>query len=189
MLDVALEFLRDELNTFLRSRFGASTDKVTLGNVVDDAGKFSIDLDCIGLSVINLDEERIVKTHLPHYTYVNGQHVVTQPELKLNVDLLFAGNFKVYEEALKYLSYVLLFFQTYTSFTPDTFPSLDSSIEKLVFELQSLSYEQWNLIWGYNGGKQLPCLAYKMRLVVIQPETPFAVQPPLTVINATLQNT
>jgi hypothetical protein len=189
MLDVALEFVRDELNSFFSSRFSASTEKVKLSNVVDYAGKFLVDLDCIGLSVINLEEERVVKTHLPQYTYVNGQHVVTQPELKVNVDLLFAANFQFYEEALKYLSYVLLFFQTYPSLSQDTFPTLDASIEKLVFELQSPSYEQWNVIWGYNGGKQLPCLAYKMRLVVIQPETPFAIQPPLTVINTTLQTT
>src|SRR5262249_10971564 len=106
-----------------------------------------------------------------------------------NVDLLFAAKFSVYEEALKYVSYVLLFFQTYTSFTQDTFPGLDPGIEKLIFEFQSLSYEQWNLIWGYNGGKQLPCLAYRMRLVVTQPETPYAVQPPLTIISTTLQST
>jgi len=188
MLDIALKFVTDELNTFFVTQTGATKDKVELRSVLDATGAFAGD-DTIGLSVINLEEERVLKTHLPQYTYVNGQHVVKPPELKINVDLLFAGKFSVYEEALKYLSYVLLFFQTYSSFTQDSFPALDSGIEKLIFELQSLNYEQWNLIWGYNGGKQLPCLAYKMRLVVIQPETPYAVQPPLTIISTTLHST
>ena len=71
------------------------------------------------------------------YTYVNGQHVINEPDLKLNLYIMFAANFKVYEEALKYLSYILLFFQTHPFFDQQVFPDLDPRIDKLTAELQS----------------------------------------------------
>lgn len=187
MIDVALQFLKGELNTYLLTASGSETVQVKLSNVVDDGGKYAFEQEVIGFSVINIEEERAVKTHLPQYAYVNGQHVINEPELKLNLYVMFAANFKVYEEALKYLSLIMLFFQSHPSFTQQEFPALDSRIEKLLLELQSLNYEQWNQIWGFNGGKQLPAVVFKVRMVLLQPEMPSAIRPPLMTISATLQ--
>jgi hypothetical protein len=155
--------------------------------VLDDAGKFAFEQDLIGVSIVNLEEERVVKTHLPQHAFLNGQHVISAPELKLNLYLLFAANFKFYEEALKYLSLVLTYFQSYPSFTQESFPGLDPRIEKLVVELQSPSFEQWNQIWGCNGGKQMPSIIYRVRMVILQPEAPSGIRPPISSISASLQ--
>jgi len=187
MIDVALQFLRAELNTFFLSSTGSDTVKVKLSNVVDDAGKYAFEQELIGASVINIEEERMVKAHLPQHNYVNGQHVISPPELKLNLYLLFAANFKIYEEALKYLSYILTYFQSHPSLTQEEFPGLDPRIEKLILELQSPTFEQWNQIWGCNGGKQLPSLLYKVRMVILLPAAPTGVQPPIVRISANLQ--
>ncbi|HEY5706368.1 MAG TPA: DUF4255 domain-containing protein [Terrimicrobiaceae bacterium] len=187
MLDVALQFLRDELNTFLRTRTSAETFSVALSKVVDEAGKYAFDQDTIALSVINIEEERTVKTHLPEYAQLNGRHVVKEPDLKLNLCVLFAANFKRYDEALKYVSHILIYFQSHPVFTREEFPALDSRIEKLTLELQSPSYEQLNQIWTFIGGKQLPSIIYKVRLLVLELETPSTVQPPITKIAATIK--
>jgi hypothetical protein len=187
MLDIALQFLRDEVNTYLLTRTGVDTVTVQLRRIVEDSGKYAVENGVIGLSVINIEEERTVKTHEPAYVYVDGQHVVRQPELKLNLYIMFAANLKEYADALKYLSYLLTFFQAHGSFTSEEFPGLDSRIEKLTLELQSLSYEQLNQVWAFIGAKQLPSVIYRLRMVILEPDMPSSVQLPLTKIHATIQ--
>lgn len=187
MLDVAVAFLKDELNTFLLTRTGSSSgDVVKLSKVVDEAGKYAV-TEGIAAYIINVEEERVLKSHLPEYVYVNGQHVVSEPALKLNLHILFAANFALYDQALKYISYVLTYFQSHPSFTSEAYPALDSHIEKLVVELQSLSYEQLNQVWAFVGGKQLPSAIYKVRMVVVQDDAQTAIQPPVTIIKSNLQ--
>jgi len=113
---------------------------------------------------------------------------VLEPELKLNLHLLFAANFKVYDQALKYISHVLTYFQSHPSFTSVEYPPLDTWIEKLTTELQSLSYEQLNQVWAFIGGKQLPSVIYKVRMVSLQAMVPTLIQPPITEINTNLHN-
>ena len=188
MLDTAVEFLKVELNTFLLTRTNSSAVEVALSLVVDDAGKYAIKEGSIGATIINIEEERAVKTHLPHYQYINGQHRVLEPELRLNLYLLFAANLKLYDQALKYISYILTYFQAHPSFNASEYPALDPKIEKLVVELQSFTFEQLNQIWAYIGGKYLPSVIYKIRMVVLQDEAATAIQPPLTKLQTNLHS-
>jgi hypothetical protein len=188
MLEVALQFLRDQLNTYLLARTGSDAIKVVLSKLVDETGKYAFDQQSIAANVVNIEEERVLKAHLPEFIYVNGQHVVKEPELKLNLYVLFAANFRVYDEALKYISYLLTYFQSQPHFTQDGFPGLDARIEKLTLELQSPSFEQLNQMWTFIGGKQLPSVLYKVRMVILQPDTPTVVQPPLTKIATTIHS-
>jgi hypothetical protein len=186
MLDVALQFLTDELNTFLLTRTGSDTVKAKLTKLVDETGKYGFEQG-IGINVINIEEERTVKEHLPEHAYVNGRHVVKPPELRLNLHVMFAANLKLYEDSLKYISYILTFFQAHPAFTPDGAPGLDARVEKLLLELQSPGYEQLNQIWAFIGGKQLPAVIYKVRMVVVQPDEPSGIQPPITRIGTIIQ--
>jgi hypothetical protein len=186
LLDIALKFLKDELNSYIKLQTGSSTDVINLCQVVDDTGKYAIKSETIGVALINIEEERITKAQLPDYSYVNGQHIKREPELKLNLHVIIAANFTHYDIALKYLSFALTYFQSHPFFSPSEYPSLDPRITKLIVELLSLGYEQLNQIWAYIGGKQLPSVFYKVRLVAIQDQTLTAVQPPLTTISANL---
>lgn len=188
MLDVAISFLKDELNGYLLTRTGSDAVKAALGKVVDEAGKYAFANDSICCSIINIEEERAMKNQLPDYKTVHGQHVVLEPELKLNLYVLFAANFTHYDQALKYISYVLTCFQAHPLFTADTYPALAPAIGKLTLELQSLSYDQLNQIWSFIGGKQLPSVVYKVRMVTLQDAAQVAVQPPLTTIRTSIQS-
>jgi hypothetical protein len=101
---------------------------------------------------------------------------------------MFAANFQKYDVALKYLSLVLTYFQSHPAFTTDNQPALDPRIGKLTVELQSLTYEQLNQIWAFIGGKLLPSIVYKVRMVALQDETPKAVQPPITQIKSDIRS-
>ena len=101
MLDVAANFLVKELNAYLLARTGGTFGSALLSRVVDDAGKWAIPDDQIGIAVVNVEEERALKSQLPQPVYSNGQQVVLEPEIKLNVYLLFAANFKQYDQGLR----------------------------------------------------------------------------------------
>ena len=188
MIDIALQFLNNELNTYMLMRTGSSSVEVKMSKVVDEAGKYAFPEETISASIINIEEDRTFKSQVPDYKYVNGQHVVLEPDLKLNLHVLLAANFKLYDVALKYISLVLTFFQSHPYFTPEVYPGLDSRIGKLIVEMQSLSYEQLNQIWTFIGGKQLPSIVYKVRMVALQDETQSAIQPPLTIIKTDLRS-
>lgn len=188
MLDVAMKFLRDEVNASLVLRTGSDTVKVVLSKVADEAGKYPFAIDNIGCSIVNIEEERVLKSHLPDYTTINGLQVAAEPELKLNLHLLFAAHFTHYDQALKYLALLLTFFQSRPIFTSDQYPALPSILGKLTMELLSLNYEQLNQIWAFVGAKQLPSVVYRLRLVTLQDTRPTGMQPPITTIRTAVAN-
>jgi len=186
VIDLAAKFLVEELNTFLQSRTGSdAAGIVKLGKIVDEAGKYPAETGLYAV-LINIEEERIFKSQLPEYTYIDGQHVVLEPELKLNLHLLFAAHFAFYDQSLKYLSYLLTYFQAHSVFTSEVYPALDPRIGKLTAELQSLNYEQLNQLWAFVGAKQLPSVLYKVRMVILQDEGERTIQPPITTIRSDL---
>ena len=188
MLDLALQFLSDEVSGFLHARTGADTVIAKPAQLVDEAGKYVVEDGSIGVNLISVEEERTFKAQLPESNYVGGQQVTLEPPLRLNLHVMFAAHFKLYDQALKYLAHVLTFFQAHPVFTPDEFPALDARLEKLTVELQSLNYEQLNQVWAFIGGKQLPSVIYKVRLVRLQDAAQPAFRQPITVIQANLGN-
>jgi uncharacterized protein DUF4255 len=188
MLDVALKFLASELNSYLLSRTGSEFGKVEVGRLVDDTGKWAGQEDHLGAALVNVEEERTLKPQLPEKALVNGNLVTLEPALRLNLHVLFAAHFQHYDQALRYLSHVLTFFQAHPSFNQDRYPDLDPRIRKLTAELLALNYEQLNQLWAYIGGKHLPSAVYKFRLVSLQDVEPSAVQPPITSIDAVVHS-
>lgn len=187
MLDVAVNFLARELNTYLLARTGGTFGSAQLSRIVNDAGKWAVPDDQIGIALVNLEEERALKSQLPQTVYSDGRQVVLEPEIKLNLTLLFAANFKQYDQALRQLSQVLAFFQARPAFTPERYPGLDPRIEKLGVDLISLGFEQLNQLWAFLGAKQLPSAVYRVRLVALQDLEPSAIRPPITTIGGTIE--
>lgn len=189
MLDVAMTFLRDQLQAYIVARTVAGSPDprtVKLTPLVNDQGRYAIAQDTVGLTLVNVEEERTFKAQLPTYVTVDGRQIAREPEIQLNLHVVAAANFTDYAEGLRYLSLVLAFFQAHPGFTQDDFPSLDPRIGSLTAELHSLSYEQLNQLWAFVGGKQLPSVVYRLRLVTVQDDEIMGVQVPITTITATL---
>ena len=186
MIDLALAFLTKELNGYLLARTGETFGDAQLTRPVDDIGRWVVPEDHIGVSLLNVDEERVMKAQLPEAIFVNGRQVMLEPEIKLNLDVLFAANFKQYPQALKYLSRVITFFQAHPRFASEDYPALDPAIDRLIPELRSLGFEQLNQLWAFIGGKQLPSVVYRVRLVALQDMEPRSTGQPITFIETTL---
>ncbi|WP_317932320.1 DUF4255 domain-containing protein [Halioxenophilus sp. WMMB6] len=184
MLDHAINFFASELNTYFQAKTGIIGEAVFPSVVVRDDGKFAIKDDTIGVTVINIEEESVFKDQVPEVKFRDGQNLKMEPKLRLNLCILFAANYKLYEQSLKHLSLILTYFQSNRTFTPSQFPALAPTVERLSVELQTLNYDQLNQIWSYIGGKHLPSIIYRVRAVAIQDNAITETQPPLTIINS-----
>lgn len=188
MLDTAVKFLAGEVNVYLRRQTASDLVKVVPGPVVDDSGKWAVADNSIGLTVVNVEEERVVKSQALDRVYLNGSLVSVQPGLKINLYLLFASRHGNYEHALRYLSYVLMFFQAHPIFTSEEYPALDPALKRLSMELMNYPTDQLNSLWTYLGGKYLPSVVYRLRMVVLQDTEPEDVGPPITEVDASIHS-
>jgi hypothetical protein len=166
-----------------------------LTNVAAEDGNWAIPPRTLGLSLINIEEERVFKEQQSAFRNENGEIEHYNPNLKLNLYILITANFAagdaggntnatgVYREGLKQLSYVISFFQGKYVFTPDNSPALPAALKKLVVELNSYSFEQQYNFWNVIGAKYLPSMLYKVRMVVYQEKRLLDQQQPVTAID------
>lgn len=171
MINETLKFISDEVNTYLSLKLGINTDpRLVLGNISramdnDTTGTNSLSNKAI-LSLVNVEEDRIAKQQ---ESYVKTDSGITykNPPTPLNLYILFAVNRTEYTDSLKWLAYIIQFFQYQNVFTPISHPALDAGIEKLIVDLYTLNFEQINHLWSTMGGKYIPSVLYKVRQISI----------------------
>jgi hypothetical protein len=176
MIDKALKFLTDEMNTYLDLQNGnPSTDSaIVLSNVANADGSWAIPQGKLGVSLINIEEERVFKDQQSEFRNVSGEFEKYNPEIKLNLYILICANLVTeqapfaYEEGLKQLSRIVSFFQGKNVFTPDNSPAMDPVLKKLIVDLYSYTFEQQYNFWAILGAKYLPSALYKVRLLAYQ---------------------
>ncbi|SFD73558.1 Protein of unknown function [Chitinophaga sp. CF118] len=178
MIFTAFKLLKDQLDNYIQSFNPMGNDPdghVVLDNVatLETPDRPPGAEERIILSMVNIEEEATLKNST-HF-YKNAQGVsYHNPPVYLNLYMLVSAHYKNYEDALSRLSQAIQFFQGKSSFTlknsPDdtllnTMQNLDDM--QLHLEMFSLSFEQLNHLWGALGGKQMPSVLYKVRLVKI----------------------
>lgn len=178
MIDVALNILKEQIEnhlTLVNNNVVNGDGFVVLSNVADEEGKWAIPSNKIGMSIINVEEERVLKDQVFEHRNSSGVYERYNPELKLNLYVLFCANFVnagdetyKYGEGLKQLSHVISFFQGKYVFTPDNTPGMDPKLQKLIVDIYSYSFEQQYNFWSILGAKYLPSVLYKVRLVSFQ---------------------
>lgn len=198
MIDTALDFLAKTLDTHLRGVSNTVEPMAHLTHVADDRGVVIPDKS-IGISLVNIEEERVFKDQSTHFMNRDGVVEKRNPDLKLNLYVLVSANYlnqdtgegatnDDYIEGLKQLSNVIGFFQARNVFTPDTYPllsSIDPTIQKLVVELYSYTFEQMYNFWSVVGTKYLPSVLYKVRLLTIQENEAVGMDLPIEKIRVT----
>lgn len=181
MIHTSLSFITNELNDYLKMRTGSpAVDRVFLTSVATEGGGVVIPDKSVGVSLINIEEDRIYKDQKTTIINEQGNVEHLNPEIKLNLYILISANFQNndqndssddYVEGLKQLSFIISFFQAKNVFTPENSPSLasyDPNLKKLVVELYSYSFEQLYNFWSVVGTKYLPSVLYKVRMITFQ---------------------
>ena len=166
MIGDAIEFIRKEL----RDHLGVADDEV----IINSARRLVEDANPPGayISLVNVQEETALR-NTPHVERRLGQSQYVEPPVYLNLYLLFAFEFLTYASSLVHLSKTVELFQTKRWFSPATqagpganaFPA---TLEKLVFEMVNMNFEELNNLWGVLGGAYFPSVVYKVRLVKVQ---------------------
>ncbi len=192
MIHTCLSFLTNELNEYLKVRTGSPTvDRVFLTSVATEGGGVVIPDKSVGVSLINIEEDRVYKDQKSTVINSFGNVERLNPEIKLNLYVLISANFQNtneqdssddYVEGLKQLSYIISFFQAKNVFTPENSPKLaeyDPNLKKLVVELYSYSFEQLYNFWSVVGTKYLPSVLYKVRMLTFQEREFFDTNAPI----------
>jgi hypothetical protein len=178
MIVDAMALILVQLNQYIRQVSGGTSDPAIWGNIaqVDSPEEVKPPIkNQIVLTLVNIEEEQTMKNGKT-FTANSGNTVnYHNPPLYLNLFLLFTSNYNDYETALKRLTQVVTFFQGKQKFTLNNSPMTGMNPESraslidfsLTLDLLSLCFEEVNHLWGSLGGKQLPFVAYRGRLVTI----------------------
>jgi len=140
------------------------------------------------VTLVNIGEESTLKNQ-PNSKYRDGQYLSMLPVVHVNLYLLFAANFENnYETAIRYIFRVMEFFQGRKIFKIKNAPIAGDASERpndmeLTAELHTLSFEQINDLWGSLGGRQMPFVMYRLRLVPVQMEQVLGREGIITEIN------
>jgi len=179
MIDTTISLLRDEFVEYLRANgYTQPETLVAVENIalLDSDTTTNIN-NSIVFSVVNIEEESTLKNAPVLKKDSSGRARYENPPVYLNLYLLVScvnkniSNNNEYLDTLTKLSHVLRFFQSKNSFTaydPSKLSAYDDITDfKIKPELYTLTFEQINHLWGVLGGKQMPSVMYKLRLVAI----------------------
>lgn len=150
----------------------------------------------IVISVVNLEEESTLKNQPAAKRFPPAMVVYENPPVFLNLYVLFTSNYwgDKYIFALKRISYVVQFLQSKSAFSWSSSVSGGISTDddlldlKFTMELYTLTFEQLNHLWGSLGGRQIPFVMYKLRLVAITERKTVREVPPILEVDTGLMN-
>lgn len=195
MIDNVLKVIANEVNKYVvrkldPDRDPTTTKRIGTGNIAkvqetDSSGSRTDSVAAPGiLTLVNIEEERN-SGGLENYVRINNKIEYRKPKLHVNLYCLFAVNHTSYDTALQYLSLILQFFQHKNVITPKNTPSdngliLDPKVEKLIVDMVSMNAEQVNHLWATLGGKYLPSVLYKVRMVTIEDDTAGSLGDPIS---------
>jgi uncharacterized protein DUF4255 len=168
MIDTTLVFLRDQLNGYLAGRYSSREPLVVVASLSNLDGTVPSGIDNrVVLTLVNVEREGAAGS-TPHLRPEPGGFARLTPALHLNLYILVSASFPGnYIESLKLLSAVVGYFQGKPFFTPNL-AGFPRGLEKLTMEIVNLDPQGLNNLWAGLGGKYLPSVLYKARMLTVQ---------------------
>ncbi len=176
MISDVLVFLRDHLNQQLSASSGWAVGETREDHVVFVDGEkmdpIVFKLGAISALLLNIEEENTLRPADPYRAVAaDGSVYKVQPEIRMNLYVLFVARYKQYEQGLETLSQIIQYFQSHRVLNHQNAPELSPQIEKLIMELTTLPFSQQNEIWNALRTTYHPSVLYKVKLVFIRDDT------------------
>lgn len=172
MIGDLLSVIRDRLNGYLRSGAQADTTEdlvVFLDGEKTDPPEFR--LGAVTLLLINVEEDNTLRAADPFLRAAGDDGAKRiQPDVRLNLYLLFVARFKRYEQALNQLSHILTYFQDRRVLDRGNTPELPEAVERLTLQLATLPLDKQNEIWNALRIGYQPSLVYRAGMLVYRHE-------------------
>jgi hypothetical protein len=184
MIRTTLEFIKSELEAYMINR-EQDPANYSAGNVVDlksivlPNGNINItDTTHVTVMLVNVEEERREGKQSYYVPTADKKYLRLNPPTEIDLFILFVANNSDYPTALRDLSDVIEFFQSNSVFDSQKYPSLNASvtdpinktwqlIDRLVFKLVSLTFEQQNNLWGMLSSKYMPSAVYRVKMLTV----------------------
>ncbi|MDY0973396.1 DUF4255 domain-containing protein [Massilia sp. CFBP9012] len=166
MIDRAISQIAAQLNEYLRGLLGTSEDIVVVSNLLGPDGSPAPNVNNRVILFLTSIEKDTVSQRPPEG---RGMAFAGSQPLFLNIYLMVAANFTGanYPESLKFLSLVIGFFHRQPVIDHANSPDLDQRISKLVLDIENTSPQAMSNIWGVLGGRYLPSVLYRVRMVAV----------------------
>lgn len=162
-----------QLNAYLRRTSNLSEDIVVFSSLVESDGSAAPHTNNkLVLLLTNIQKDTIPQRSGSHSLGFDGRALVSTQSLYLNLYVMLAANFNGsnYAEALKFISKAVVFFQINPVFDRQGSPDMDPRIEKIILDIENLNSQDLSNIWGMLGGKYLPSVYYRIRMICLSPD-------------------
>ncbi len=166
MIQTVLSVLKDQLNEYFKIKTGHDDEHVKfLDSTQNDPISFAN--NAVTPFLINVSEDRVFRKPDQYVGVVrDGIRTRINPEIRIDLQILFVSKFGDYHQSLKFLSYVIKCFQVNRVYTPLNSPELSGdNIEKLILELVTLPLEEQNQVWHSLNTSYLPSVMYRARVL------------------------
>ena len=175
MISDVLISLKDHLNAWLNP-----ADALSLGESGEDKVVFidgekmdpiTFKLGAVSAVLLNIEEDNtLCPPDRYKETTVDGRSRKIQPEIRMNLYILFVVRFKQYEQGLRYLSRIIRHFQNRRVLNHQNTPELSKNIDQLIMELMTLPFSEQNELWHALKTTYHPSVLYRVRMLVFQDE-------------------
>lgn len=173
MIDAAIGHLAGQLNQHFRRCFALAEDMVVVSNLQEPGGGV---VSAVGNKLVLFVSgiERDTAAHRARGQGTSGQssRVLGAEPVFLNLLVMCAATFSgsSYPEGLKFLSGAIAFFQSKPVLDHQNTPELDGRLERLVLNIENLSSSEMHSLWSIHGGRYLPSVLYRVRMVCLDGE-------------------
>lgn len=190
MINEALSFLKSSLNNHLRMSgvIHDSQEDQVIFPPGTNAEQLDLKLGGVSLLLVRLEQEKLLRApDLYRRTLPDGSSESAEPEIRLDLYVLFAARYSQYEDSLRNISAIISYFQQHRLITHDTAPDLSESIQQLVLEMVTLSFSEQSEIWGSLRLHYQPSVLYKVKMIVYQADARTSAAPPVSGLGIEVQ--
>ncbi|MFS2002772.1 DUF4255 domain-containing protein [Duganella sp. CT11-25] len=170
MINAALSHLASSLNQQFKSNFQLIEDVVMVSSLMELDGSVTPNANNkVVLTLVNVEKDTMPRQPSGGGRSMSDRLLQYNAPLYLNLYVMMSANFGAgnYSEALKYISQAIAFFQQRPVFDQHNSPGLDRRIERLVLDIENLPIPDLNNLWSLLGGRYLPSLFYKVRMITV----------------------
>jgi hypothetical protein len=171
MIYEALTCITEELNEYFRNKLSISEEKIVLSGLMNMDGTIAVPGENkIVVTLVNLEKEAVHRMATKGVGSILGNQ---NTPLQMNAYVLFSAYFSNsnYAESLRFISFIIAYFQNKNVFTSSNTPNMDLRLEKLSLEICDLSTDSLSNMWSSLGAKYMPSVLYKIRMLTFDEST------------------
>lgn len=169
MINLVTQLLATQLNQHLRRTYDLNEDKVIVSNLLEMDGSVASNINNrLVIYLINIEKDAVASRYVTSQE-TDSRSVQRRTPLNLNLFVMMTAHFtgNNYAEALKFLSNTISYFQSNPVFNHQNTPDMDRRIEKIILDIENLSIQDLSNLWGSLGGKYLPSILYRVRMITL----------------------